>query len=393
MPSLTKDAKGRSPFWVCCYRAADGRRLKKSTEQTDRTKAWEFCLALQRTEDLARQGLLTETRARELIGEVLERTTGESLPFFTAEGWLRDWLRGKEIAKSEKTHSAYSTTVQHFLNVLEGRAKLNISALTAKDVQTFLEAQMKAGKSPSTVRNSVKHLRIAFNTARRRGVITVNPAEAVELPAKIKRENGSESSRDAFTTDQVTALLNATDASKAPNDWRGLILVAFYTGMRLQDAANLQWSNIDLPGQSIAYRAKKTGKLMTAPMHPALEAHLLSLPSPDSEKAFVFPKLAGKDTAGKSGLSQTFGRIMAKARIAGETIAEAKGKGRTVKSLSFHSLRHAFNSTMANAGVSQELRMKLTGHASEDVNRGYTHHELQPLREAVAKMPTIGSGK
>ena len=37
---------------------------------------------------------------------------------------------------------------------------------------------------------------------------------------------------------------------------------------------------------------------------------------------------------------------------------------------------------MANAGVSQEIRQKLAGHVSAEVNRHYTHHELEPLRAA-----------
>ena len=44
---------------------------------------------------------------------------------------------------------------------------------------------------------------------------------------------------------------------------------------------------------------------------------------------------------------------------------------------------------MANAGVSQEVRMKLTGHLSADMNKGYTHPELEPLRAAVAVIPAI----
>jgi hypothetical protein len=45
---------------------------------------------------------------------------------------------------------------------------------------------------------------------------------------------------------------------------------------------------------------------------------------------------------------------------------------------------------MANAGVSQEIRMKLTGHASAEMNTIYTHHELEPLRAAIARIPAIG---
>jgi integrase len=59
--------------------------------------------------------------------------------------------------------------------------------------------------------------------------------------------------------------------------------------------------------------------------------------------------------------------------------------------LSFHSLRHSFNSALAAAGVSQELRMKLTGHATPSANTGYTHHELETIRtalESISKLPT-----
>ena len=57
----------------------------------------------------------------------------------------------------------------------------------------------------------------------------------------------------------------------------------------------------------------------------------------------------------------------------------------------FHSLRHSFNSAMANAGVSQEIRQKLTGHASAEMNKLYTHHELEPLRAAIAMLPSVGN--
>jgi integrase len=56
--------------------------------------------------------------------------------------------------------------------------------------------------------------------------------------------------------------------------------------------------------------------------------------------------------------------------------------GRNVSRLSFHSLRHSFNSAMANADVPLEIR-KLTGHASKDMNKHYTHLELATVRRAV----------
>jgi len=49
-----------------------------------------------------------------------------------------------------------------------------------------------------------------------------------------------------------------------------------------------------------------------------------------------------------------------------------------------------FVSAMANAGVSRELRQKLTGHASAQMNAQYTHHEHESLRSAVSLIPSIG---
>jgi integrase len=398
MATLTKDSRNRSPYYICCYTAADGRRLKKSTKQRDRAKALEVCLALERAEGMAARGTLTETRARELIGEVLERTSGDTLPFYTAEGWLRDWLRGKQISRSEGTHVKYSHTVESFVEHLGPRAKISIAAISPKDIATFRDAEIASGKNPNTVRYLIKHLRIPFNAARRQGLLTHNPAESVELPSPAKSDDGAETSRDPFTLPQVKALMNAAVAEehgrpifKAGDEWRGAILCAYFIGARLQDVTNLTWDAVDLPGKLINYRARKNGKRVAVPIHRELESYLLELPAPDSGKAFVFPKLAGRRTGGRSGLSMTFSRIMARAHIAPGIVHARKkdGQGRTVRTLTFHSLRHSFNSALANAGIAQEVRQKLTGHESPEMNKRYTHHELAPLRAAISAIPWL----
>ena len=82
-----------------------------------------------------------------------------------------------------------------------------------------------------------------------------------------------------------------------------------------------------------------------------------------------------------------------KAAWAEQRVIRERGKsGRNVKALSFHSLRHSFASLLANAGVSEERRMMLTGHVTRDVHQRYSHHDLQRLRDAVAVLPTISTG-
>ncbi len=388
MATLTKDSLNRSPFWIACYTAADGRRLKKSTRETDRKRALEMALALERAEDMARRGTLTENRVRQLMGEVLERTTGDTMPRHTAEGWLGDWLKNKAVSTAESTHGSYSKTVEAFLASIGGRARLNLTAIAPADIARFRDEQLASGKNPSTVCGMIRELRVPFNVARRQGILTSNPAEAVDMPSPAKGRGAAKSSRKPFSPEQVAALMDA-----APDaEWRGAILLAYCTGARLADVANLTWDAINLPGKLVTYTAKKTGTEVTIPLHPALENHLLEMSAPDSGKAFIFPALAGRPV---SPLSERFSRIMERAGVRGEVVHEPKagGKGRKTWTLSFHSLRHAFVSEMANAGVSQEIRQQFAGHASAEMNAKYTHHELEPLRAAISLIPSPGGRK
>ena len=71
---------------------------------------------------------------------------------------------------------------------------------------------------------------------------------------------------------------------------------------------------------------------------------------------------------------------------------KVQGKGtRQFNRRTFHSLRHSFNSALANAGVSQEVRMKLTGHSSKAIHTGYTHLEVGTLKSAITTLPLFTS--
>jgi len=374
MPSLWKREK--SPYWVCCYTSADGQRLKKSTKQADRKRAWEVCLSIERAERFAKNGTLTEQAAKKIIGEIVERTTGEPLHHYSTVDWFNEWQAGKAQAKSAATAERYKQVAREFLGSLANRAELSLTHITPKDIRAYRDAELAAGKSPKTANLSVKIVSAAFNAALRQGYLASNPCTALDS----LREETAE--RSTFTSEQLTKLVNA-----AKGDWKGAILFAYYTGARLCDVANMRWSAIDLRRQLVTFTPSKTKKPVTIPLHPKLERQLLK--APGVGKAFLFPLLAGKSTGGKRGLSRQFTAIMSGAGIEGK-ITRHTENGRANSSLSFHCLRHSFNSALANAGVSQEIRMKLTGHMSAEMNRSYTHHELEPLRAAVACIPAVG---
>jgi integrase len=396
MPSLTKDSRNRSPYWTCCFTSATGQRLKKSTKITvkplpgemnedgtpktkadKRKEAMEFCVTLERTENSAKAGTLTEQAAKKYIGEILERTSGDKLHDYATGDWLDEWLTGKTQTKAAATGARYKQVKRDFIKSLGSRARLSLAHITPSDIRAYRDAELAAGKSPQTANISVGIVSAAFNAALRQAYIANNPCTALEpLPEQTAE-------RSTFTPEQIGSLVAA-----AEGDWKGLILAGYFTGGRLRDLANLQWNAIDLKGHLLTFTAAKTGKPVAIPLHPDLERHLLA--SPGIGKAFLFPSLAGKGTGGENGLSGQFAAIMAKAGIVA-TITKHTKEGRANKNLSFHSLRHSFNSGMANAGVSQEVRQRLTGHASAEMNRVYTHHELEPLRAAIGTLPSLAS--
>src|ERR1700693_1168800 len=374
MPSLWR--RPRSPYWVCCYTNANNLRCKKSTKQTDRKKAWQVCLAIEQAESEARNGVLTEKRAKKIIGEILERTTGESLRTYKVKEWLMQWLDMKGQVRATKTMDRYRQVIRDFVASLGAqRANLGLAHITPKDILAYRDSLIAAGRTARTANLSTKVVSAAFNAAVRQHLIDSNPATALEsLPVK-----GGE--RGTFTLEQVSKLVGTADG-----DWRGAILFGYYTGARLGDVATMRWNAIDWERKLIQFTPSKTKKPATIPLHPRLERELLKRPGVGT--AFLFPSLAGKETGGRFGLSGRFGAIMEKAGIQGKRTHT--GSGRTFSNLTFHSIRHSFNSAMANAGVAEEVRMKLTGHSTREVHMKYTHHELEPLRAAIAAIPSIG---
>lgn len=178
MVSLHRHSSGRSPFFFAKFRGADGQVVIKSTKQTDRSLAMTVALELERASGVARQGQATETQFRKVLAELLEKTTSETLRCPTLKEFLDGWLKGKELAKSEGTHIRYGGTVKLFPSGLGQRVNVSVANISARDMERFRDAQLKAGKAKSSVNVDLKTLRTAFNTAWRQGLIPNNPVGA-----------------------------------------------------------------------------------------------------------------------------------------------------------------------------------------------------------------------
>jgi integrase len=378
MPYVVRHPTGRSPYWYAVYRDETGRRLKKTTKLTSKSKALEMAHVLQKAAKEARQQRLTEARARDLLSEILQGVNGEGLRTFTLAEWLNHFVKQKQKSRADKTALRHEQVMNECVAFLGSRARLNIATITSKDIADWRDSRESRGLSPATLNGDITVLSAAFNAALRQGHISVNPCLAIE---PVKDKAGVR--KGTFTLGQITAL-----GKTASGDWRGLILTAFYTGQRLGDCANLRWDQIDLASKIIRFQPGKTGGEIIMPLNPVLADYLGRLAKSKADETFVFPSLAQRNI---SPLSKYFKKIMQRAGIEQRVIRERKAEsgGRCVNALTFHSLRHTFNSILANAGIPEETRMALTGHTSREMNQRYTHRELAIYREAVSVLPRI----
>jgi integrase len=365
-----------SPFWFACYSDRNGKTVKRSTKSTDRPTASRMALEWERVEKTAKEGHASVATFQKVVTEISEQVIGESLPSQTVREYLEEWLASIVRKNSAGTLERYRNTVRLFLKSIEKMADQPLRSLTPRHIELFLNRRLDSGVAPKTAIIDVKSLSVAFHRAERYGYIEKNPVDPVKLPKSVSSE------REVFSLEEIHLLVKA-----APNeDWQTFILLGAFTGARLGDCLRMTWDNLVPEHKVIAYEQQKTGKTVVLPVHADLLAHLQRL----SEGGTVGPlcrSLAAKNQAGKHGLSEGFKKVVERA---GLDVMLVKGKGtRNFSKRTFHSLRHTFSSLLAGNGVSEEMRMRLTGHSSRDIHQKYTHMNTELLQRAIDSIPAF----
>ena len=359
----------RSKYWHAAWRDAAGKLHLRSTKETARHKAWEIARGWEHVE----RNATTEAQVRKVLSEILERNTGQPLRSPTVRQWFTEWVQGKSVETKER----YTGIGNAFLKHLEKTADRPLIAVTPVDVQGYVNGLKESKVSDKTVALHLQALKSAFNLARRMQLIESSPTDPITVVVE------DEIQRELFTEAEAKLLLDA-----AEGEWKTLLMVGYYTGLRLMTAATLRWDALDMAAKTIAVpKPGKHGKAALIPMHERLHAHLTTVAGSDRTDQCMMPTLASTESGGKRGLSREFKGIAVKAGVDLREVTRANGHKFCKRT--FHSLRHGFVSALANQGVAPEQRLAITGHKTDSSHARYTHLETETLRAALNKLPAI----
>jgi integrase len=248
-----------------------------------------------------------------------------------------------------------------------------------------LRRRKKLGKSiPKPVRATVieqnlKLLLAVLNWAERAQhpdgsgyLLERNPLRGLKLP---KEENPRQ---PIFTADQCKALRRVA-AEHSPLAER-FVMMAWYTGHRSNSIRQLRWSDLDLEGGNIRWRAEadKIGYEHRNPMHPDLLAFLKQdrLRSKAIGEAHVFPALRDSSQPLPRDTVQKVWATLAKAA----SIPRGVGYG-------WHSFRRAFANALRDVPL-RELKDLGGWKSTATIVKVYLQPSEQAQRTALSKLAT-----
>ena len=389
-----------SPYWY--YRVhVNGVDRWKSTKQADKKKAQAiadghraattgtlnaealFGMLIAKLDSLPPE---EKTERRMEYGRRLMLMQSDRLAFGDAwERWLAMPNKSRFGTPKPNTLAGYSAIWKRFAKWAGAQELTYLHEVDKKRGQNYMGDVLGSGVTERTYGAHLKFLRSLFTVLKDQAGIVENPFDGLTVP-ELQTQ-----SREAFTAQEL-----ATICAGAAGDWRYLVGIGIYTGLRLTDAAHLKWENIGdrITVQPAKVARRKKDGTVEIPIHPVLAGLLAELREVrgGADKGHLFPDFVKAYKADRASVSAAFGALLTTLGIV--TTAEEAGiqRKRRAALRGFHSLRHSFVSLCAMNGVPQATTQKLVGHSSAEMTQLYSHGDRAGEESSIRLLPALTFG-
>lgn len=300
--------------------------------------------------------------------------------------YLRWLLAAREL--SPHTIRAYEGDLSSFEQSLGCRVE--VDRIDRDAVISFLQEQKESGLSPASLRRRASALRGFSRWLLSRHLIQSDPwsgaSVALGRSRRLPRVLPAQELDRLLTFLRLAAGVDARRAEpasvrKAPHESTTLLAVALMvaTGVRVQEAVNLQFSDIDLDARTIRLLGK--GR---------------------RERQVFLPNqwivdLTGAYLQTRAALAPPHQRLLFNLRY--QPLTTAAMRSRLARAASTaglqvrvtpHMLRHTAATQLIEAGVDIRFIQRLLGHASLSTTEIYTHISDRALRRVISDADVLG---
>jgi integrase/recombinase XerD len=290
--------------------------------------------------------------------------TRKGVVFLLLKFIIKDFLEDRKFNNcSPKTVTSYANTLNQFQEYCITKDYVNVDDITSATVKAYLNYCMEVRKNvPTSINHKIIDLKSFFHYCTRENIINEkrNPCEKL---GKLKTDIRIE----AFTDEQITQILNYYRSIKgkeksffAVRDYL-IVLTLLGTGIRLGEAINIAWNDLDLTNSKVIVFGKKRMQ-RTIPVVEKLRKELVEW------KLFQSQYLQGKNV--EYVFSTVDGEKMSENAI--KNIFRRLKEIMNFKNvrLSAHTFRHTFCKSWIMANGDQFSLQRILGHSSLDmVNR------------------------
>lgn len=180
-------------------------------------------------------------KVREWENERAEGRVRKAGQNWTVESWLTHWLENINAPPTitENAWEAYEVACRFHLVPGVGAHRLQRShggdKLEPEHLEKLYRKMTKEGSKPGRVHQVHRTIRTALNEAKRRDIITKNPAELAR-PPKVEEED-----YEPYEVDEVQRILETAACKRNSALWA----IALALGLRQGEALGIQWPDVN----------------------------------------------------------------------------------------------------------------------------------------------------
>jgi integrase/recombinase XerD len=279
-----------------------------------------------------------------------------------------------ESGKSPRTIRGYLSDLGTFQQWY--RQTFNADPLTAQpmdliEYRSWLQNVQRV--SVATLNRHIAALRAFYSWAQENGLAAANAA------AKLKMKTAQESTAPRSMTKEqffrlVGAIKNVKNPARRARDMAAVYLMR-YAGLRVSEACNLRWDDVDFTGNTLRVTAGKGDKFRVVPLNEKMKDVLqewkqlrTGYQTADSPYVLISTRTAQLDATGLQKVVQKY--------LSSVGLDE----------FSCHSLRHTCAKSLIDAGVGIERVAAILGHESIETTKRYVRPTQADLHEAINRI-------